>query len=103
MPLTKAQIAVLKNPQVRQRLSGKTADFVYADTLLREVGETCTRLPMVWDRVFYGLTSEQAAWLKATFPGIVFAVPKETAPLTAQPKTLVGRAIETLQSYKKAP
>ena len=104
MPLTKSQLLVLTNPQVRQRLPAKSADFAYVDQLLRDVGESCTRLPAVWDRVFYGLDAAQAQWLSATFPGFKFTSSATAKPLPPidRPRNAVTRAIDVLQSYKKS-
>ena len=106
MPLSKAQIQILTNPAVRQRLPGKVVDFTYADTLLRDVGEGCPRLPAVWGRIFTGLSSADALWLNTTFPDQHFVGfdQKTMPPLPpiSQPQNLVHRAIDVLQSFKKA-
>lgn len=96
---------MLQSPQVRQRLTGKAADFVYADQLIRDVGVTCTRLPAVWDRIFHGLTAETAAWLNATYPGFNFIGSPASKPAqrSTGPRSVVNRAINVLQSYKKSP
>lgn len=108
MPLTKAQILVLTSPQVRQHLPAKAGDFAYSDQLLREVGETCTRLPAVWDRIFYGLTDDTAKWLTTTYPipGYTYvgtSTGVKAPPPAPLPRTLVSKAIEVIQSYKKSP
>jgi hypothetical protein len=105
MPLTLAQTKVLQSPQVRQRLTAKAADFAYVDQLIKDVGVTCTRLPAVWDRIFYGLTVDQAKWLNATYPGFNFtsADASKPPPASIAPRSVVNRAINVLQSYKKSP
>ena len=105
MPLTKAQVSILTNSKVRQKLSAKQADFAYVDQLLRTVGEACPRLPAVWDRIFWGLDEATAVWLNQTFPGSGFVGTKNPQPLpvAAPPRTVVTKAIEILQSYKKSP
>ncbi len=104
MPLTEAQVLVLTNPQVRQRLPTKKGDFAYADSLLRDVGKTCPRLPAVWDRIFSGLDTMTANWLNTTFPGFKFAGGTVAKPAPyIPPRTIVTKAIEVLQSYKKSP
>lgn len=104
MPITKSQLLVLTNPQVRQRLLAKRADFAYVDQLLRDVGESCPRLPAVWDRIFYGLDAAQAQWLNSSFPGFKFVSNATVKPLPPidKPRNAVTRAIDVLQSYKKS-
>lgn len=105
MALSKAQIQALTNPQVRQRLPTKRADFQYADDLLKDVGETCPRLPAVYDRIFYGLDAQTAKWLNGQFPGLGFTSSTTATPpppQNAMPRTLVSKAIDVLQSFKKS-
>lgn len=104
MPITKSQLLVLTNPQVRQRLPAKRADFAYVDQLLRDVGETCPRLPAVWERILYGLDASTAKWLNASFPGFTFNSDSAVKPLPppTPPRNAVTRAIDVLQSYKKS-
>lgn len=104
MPITKSQLLVLTNQQVRQRLPAKRADFAYVDQLLRDTGESCPRLPAVWDRIVYGLDEETAKWMNTNFPGFSFSSGKNDKPLPPieKPRNAVARAIEVLQSYKKS-
>lgn len=107
MPLSKAQIQILTNPAVRKRLPARASDFKYADTLIRDVGEGCPRLPAVWNRVFANLSQSDATWLNQTFPGHLFTgidpkAPPQALPPLVRPTNIVHRAIEVLQSYKKA-
>lgn len=106
MPLTKAQILVLQNASVRQRLPTKASDFNYVDQLLKDVGPGCPRLPAVWERIFHGLSSDNAKWLNTTFPGFNFVGSSTSnTPLPPVPssRNSVTRAIDVLQSYKKSP
>lgn len=105
MPLSKAQIAVLKSPEVRKRLQTRAADFAYIDKLLKEVGESCPRLPAVWDRIFSGLSAEVSLWLSKNFPGMGFVASvgqQPEKPIPVRPLNVVNRAVQVLQSYKKA-
>lgn len=115
MPLTTAQIDVLKSPLTRQRFAAQSANFAYADKLLRESGVSCPRLPYVWNAIFDDAASRE--WLTVSFPGVVptppAASPSDPKPnqntpepaktVERRPVGVVGKAITMLQSARRIP
>jgi hypothetical protein len=102
--LSEAQLATLRDQEVRRRLPTKASDFVYADRLIKDVGPTCSRLPAVYDRIFSGLSPDLARWIALRHPASPTKTgPAAPVPVERRPVNIVNRSISVLQSYKKAP
>jgi len=67
MALSPQQLAILKSPITRAHLPGNRGDFAYADTLLKDSGPDCPRLPKVWEKIFPANNLELQRWLITTF------------------------------------
>jgi len=100
VPLTPQQIRILKSPVTRARLPGNAGDFSYVDTLLRDTGPDCPRLPAVWEKIFPASDKPLQAWLAKTFATQPPAGPVTLAPVKSG-ANIVRRAMSVLQSYKK--